>query len=133
MSEAVPRTGAVNVAEKQLDGVVGLADAIGALRDELMQAWTSGQNERLRFKPRPVELTVQVAVTRAGSGRAGIRWWLVELGGEVSRGSAMTQTLKLSLDPVMYDEHGRPTDVLISGTDAEADNEDGDQLLRDAD
>ena len=125
--------GAVSVAETQLHGVVGLADAIGALRDELMQAWTSGQHERLRFKPRPVELTVQVAVTSAGTGRAGIRWWLVELGGDVSRESVMTQTLKLLLDPVMYDEHGRSTDVLISGTGAEADREEGDQLLRDAD
>lgn len=110
-------------------GVVGLADAIGALRDELIRAWASGQQQRLRFKPAPVELTVQVAVTSAGSGRAGIRWWLVELGGEVSRESVVTQTLKLSLDPVMYDDQGQLVDVEISDVeDGEDHGGEGDLL-----
>lgn len=114
------------------DGAVGLADAIGALRDELIRAWSSGQQERLRFKPAPVELTVQVAVTSAGKGRAGIRWWLIELGGEMSRESVITQTLKLSLDPVMYDDQGRPTDVMISDVDSRNKRDGTDDLLRDS-
>ncbi len=122
----------MTVTEMRPGSVVGLADAIGALRDELISAWSSGQKERLRFKPGPVELTVQVAVTDAGKGRAGIRWWLIELGGEVSRESAMTQTLKLSLDPVMYDDQGRPTDVMISDVDIERHDAGGDDLLRDS-
>ena len=117
--------------EAQAKGVVGLADAIGALRDELIRAWSSSQQQRLRFKPSPVQLTVQVAVTSAGKGRAGVRWWLVELGGEVSRETVTTQTLRLSLDPVMYDDQGRPHDVLISDVDAEADQLGEDDLLRD--
>ncbi len=122
--------GVVAVAESSPKGVVGLADAIGALRDELVRAWSSSQEQRLRFKPAPVELTVQVAVTSSGTGRAGIRWWLVELGGEVSRGSVMTQTLKLSLEPVMYDEQGRPSELLISDVDAEAQQTRRDDLSR---
>lgn len=120
----------VSVAESLPKDVVGLADAIGALRDELVHAWSSSQEQRLRFKPAPVELTVQVAVTSSGTGRAGIRWWLVELGGEVSRESVMTQILKLSLEPVMYDEQGRPRDLLISDVDAEAQRTGRDDLLR---
>ena len=119
------------MAEMRPEGAVGLADAIGALRGELIRAWSSGQQERLRFKPAPVELTVQVAVTSAGKGRAGIRWWLIELGGEMSRESVVTQTLKLSLDPVMYDDQGRPTDVVISDVDTEDSHSDRDDQLRD--
>jgi hypothetical protein len=118
--------------EKQPDGAVGLADAIGALRDELTRAWSSGQRERLRFKPAPVELTVQVAVTSAGKGRTGIKWWLIELGGEVSRESVVTQTLKLSLDPVLYDDQGLPTDLVISDTDIRAERDGSDDILRDS-
>lgn len=118
------------MAELAPKGVVGLADAIGALRDELVRAWSSSQQQRLRFKPAPVELTVQAAVTSSGTGRAGIRWWLVELGGEVSRESVMTQTLKLSLEPVMYDEQGRPRELLISDVDAEAQHTGREDLLR---
>jgi hypothetical protein len=119
------------MADEQPEGVVGLANAIAALRDELIRAWSSGQERSLRFKPAPVELTLQVVLTSAGKGRAGIRWWLVELGGEVSRESVVTQTLKLSLDPVMYDEQGQPKEVLIHDVDADADRLRSDGLLRD--
>jgi hypothetical protein len=44
-----------------------------------------------------------VAVTWTGKGTTGISWWLLELGGEVSREKAVTQTIKLTLDPVTLD------------------------------
>jgi Trypsin-co-occurring domain 2 len=105
------------MSQKRPDGAVGLADAIEALRAELIRAWWGSKDAPLRFKPAPVELTVQVAVTSSGKGSVGIRWWLLELGGAVSRESAVTQTLKLKLDPVGFDEHGRPVDVMISDAD----------------
>jgi Trypsin-co-occurring domain 2 len=94
-------------------GVVPLSAAIGALRDELTRAWWDGRDRSVRFKPSPVELTLQVAVTSAGSGHAGVRWWLIELGGEVSRESVVTQTVKMSLEPVMFDKAGQPLEFLI--------------------
>jgi hypothetical protein len=84
-----------------------LAGAIAALRLELLEAWRAGAGERLRFRPAPVELTLQVAVTREGKVDAGVRWWVVSAGGEASRGSTVTQTVKLTLDPVFVDERGR--------------------------
>jgi hypothetical protein len=120
------------VGELQPEGLVNLADAIGALRDELIRAWSSAQQQRLRFRPGPVELTVQVAVTNTGSGRAGVRWWLVEVGGEVARESVTSQTLRLTLDPVIYDDQGQPIDVLISDADARIRPHHGDDLLRGA-
>ena len=47
-------------------GAVPLSAAIGALRGELTRAWWDGRHESVRFKPSPVELTLQVAVTSAG-------------------------------------------------------------------
>ena len=99
-------------------GVVPLAAAVAALRDELTRAWWDGRDRSVRFKPSPVELTLQVAVTSAGSGKAGVRWWLIELGGEVSRESVVTQTVKVSLEPVMFDEHGQPLEFLIDAADS---------------
>ena len=54
-----------------LEGAAPLSAAIAALRDELMHAFwagqfaydVNGQQRTLRFKPAPVELTLQVAVT----------------------------------------------------------------------
>jgi Trypsin-co-occurring domain 2 len=96
------------------EGLVSLSAAIGALRGELTRAWWDGRNQSVRFKPSPVELTLQVAVTSAGKGKAGVRWWLIELGGELSRESVVTQTVKVTLEPRMFvDEDERPLELLI--------------------
>jgi len=43
---------------------------------------------------------------RDGSGK--IRWWLVEAGAAVKSGQERTQTLTLTLTPLLCDEAGRP-------------------------
>jgi hypothetical protein len=99
---------------------VPLSAAIAALRDELARAWWDAKNQSIRFKPSPIELTLQVAVTGRGTGRAGVRWWLLELGGEVSHESVVTQTVKVSLEPQIFDENGQPLEFLIEAVDQEA-------------
>lgn len=101
-------------------GAVPLSAAIAALRDELTRAWWDGRARSVRFKPSPLELTLQVAVTSAGKGNAGVKWWLIGLGGEVSRESAVTQIVKMTLDPVMFDESGQPLEFLIDAIESQA-------------
>jgi Trypsin-co-occurring domain 2 len=125
-----------------LVGGVSVAAAIGALRAELMQAvWAgqfayelNGQPRVLRFKPAPIEVTLQVAVTSAGKGSAGVKWWLIEAGGELSRQKVATQTVKLVLDPVMFDAGGRQVEVLVDTADtAQTTTGGGEELLDAAD
>jgi len=87
-------------------GWVDLTEAIEALRAALAAAWWDGQGRRVRFRLEPVELTLQAGVTRAGKGAAGIRWHVLSMGGERSRETATTQTLKLRLAPVLFDAQG---------------------------
>src|SRR4051812_31854180 len=94
-------------------GAVPLSAAIGALREELARAWWDGRHHTVRFKPAPGELTLQVAVTWSGGGGAGVRWWLIELGGEASKQSAVTQTVKVTLDPILFDEKGEPLEEVL--------------------
>ena len=64
--------------------VVGLSEALIALREELLAAWQEGEGEgrRLRFRvPEPIELTFQAVVTQEGKANAGVKWWLLSLGG----------------------------------------------------
>jgi hypothetical protein len=92
----------------------------------LTQAWWDGQHRSVRFKPSPVELTLQVAVTTAGTGRTGVRWWLIELGGEVSRQSVATQTVKVTLEPKMFDEStGEPLEFLVDAAEETTSTESG--------
>jgi Trypsin-co-occurring domain 2 len=116
-----------------LVGGVSVSAAIGALRTELMQAvWAgqfayqvNGQPYVLRFKPAPIEVTLQVAVTSAGKGSAGVKWWLIEAGGELSAQTVATQTVKLVLDPQMFDAGGRQVELLIDTADTDTDTVDG--------
>ncbi|TLF79096.1 trypco2 family protein [Nocardia cyriacigeorgica] len=99
---------------ESLAGRVSLSAAIDALRAELTRAWEGAQSESVRFKPTAVELTLQVAVTSAGKAHGGIKWWLVDAGAEVSRQSVATQTVTMTLEPVVYTENGqRTTEVYI--------------------
>jgi hypothetical protein len=94
-----------------------LSDAIEALRDDLAKAWWDGQNQRVRFKVEPVELTVQAGVTKTGEGSAGIKWHILTLGGGRKHETATTQVLKLRLQPMFYDADGRSLPPLISDRD----------------
>jgi hypothetical protein len=87
-------------------GGVELTEAIEALRAALVAAWWDGQRGRVRFRVEPVELTMQVGVTHAGKGSAGVRWHVLALGGERSQEAVNTQTLKLRLAPVLFDGQG---------------------------
>ena len=87
-------------------GWVSLTDAIESLRDDLAAAWWDGKRRRVRFRVEPVELTVQVGVTKAVEGSAGVKWQVLAIGGKRSRDVASTQTLKLRLVPVLFDAEG---------------------------
>jgi hypothetical protein len=87
------------------DGTIGLTEAIGALRRELLAAMAEGQQASMRFRLEPVELSLQVAVTKAAEGKVG--WHVLGLGGSYS--SAVTQTLKLRLEPLWMREDGSYT------------------------
>ncbi|MBH5337427.1 hypothetical protein IHE55_22750 [Streptomyces pactum] len=96
------------------DGMVGLAEAIEALRSDLLRAWGGGTARPLRFRPAPVELTLQVAVTAANKGSAGVKWWVVNADLATSRETVVTQSIKLVLDPVGMTPDGEETEFLVS-------------------
>jgi hypothetical protein len=87
------------------DAGVGLAKAIWALRAELVEAINAGAGDWMRFSLDPIELTLQVVVTKDVDGKIG--WKILEVGGEYQ--SEVTQTVKLTLKPVWYGPDGTST------------------------
>jgi hypothetical protein len=77
------------------DVLVELADAIAALRVQLLAAVNEGKDAPMRFRLAPVELSLLVAVTNEADGKIG--WKVLGLGGSYS--SAVTQTLALRPTP----------------------------------
>jgi hypothetical protein len=96
------------MSQDDTDPNVDLAAAIKALRVALEEALTDGQSSAVRFRADPVELTVNVVVTKSRQGAAGVKWHVISVGGQRERELASTQTLKLRLTPVLLDEEGDP-------------------------
>lgn len=93
------------------DEMWGLADAIAALRRELADAMVAGEQDGLKFKPKPIELTIQAVVTKGGDGRIG--WGILGVGGKLE--SAETHVLKIQLEPVLRTElDGYTTDFTVT-------------------
>lgn len=106
----------------RLEGAIPLSEAIKSLREELTLAGIDGTQRRMRFRAGPVELTLQVAATTAGKATGGVKWWLIDAHGELSRQSVATQTLKITLEPVVFDAAGNPSQVYIDGDAANNDS-----------
>ena len=82
--------------------IVGLAQAIEALRAELTEAMNAGRDEEMQFSLEPVELTLQAVLTKEGGGKLG--WKVLEFGGSYE--AATTQALKLRLTPLWKTKDG---------------------------
>ena len=79
---------------------IGLYETIEQLRDELEKLNTSSESKALRFTVDSIDVELKVAVTCDTSGKAGIKFWVInaEAGQKYSQGN--TQTFKLRLSPV---------------------------------
>ena len=72
---------------------LGLAETMEALRAELAQAAAAGAAEGFQFPVTGVQLEFHVGVTKTGEGKAGVRFYVVELGGSGSYAREEIQTV----------------------------------------
>lgn len=79
--------------------MIELAAVIRDLRAELEAAVAAADGAALVFELGPVELEVQVAVERSGSGGARVRFWVVDADVQGRAVQTGTQKVKLSLTP----------------------------------
>ena len=94
------------------DGL-GLADAIGLLRDALLQAQADGADSDIQLPVESMTVELKIAATRSKDGKAGFKVPIVELelGGGGSRDRRSEQTVTVVFGgPV--DRAGRPVKVM---------------------
>ncbi|MFF2199030.1 trypco2 family protein [Streptomyces sp. NPDC058145] len=92
---------------------IGLGEAIRALRAELTEAKGEGEGSWMRFQVSPVDLELQLVVTKDVNGKIG--WKVVEAGASID--SAKTQKVNLTLTPQWWNpsEGEYSADWLVSG------------------
>jgi len=76
-----------------------LADFIGALRAALRTA-ALAKDPQLQFNIGPVTVEFTLMTHHEGSGKAGIRFWVVEAGASASVANESTQKVTLALTPM---------------------------------
>lgn len=84
-------------------GEIALTEAVRGLRAELEQAIVEARDARLKFEASEVTMEFQVGITQAAEGRGGLKFYVLELGGNVSRSEVETQIVTLKLRPVLDD------------------------------
>jgi Trypsin-co-occurring domain 2 len=89
---------------------LGLAESVEALRAELARAATAGAGAGFQFPVTGVQLEFHVGVTKAGEGSAGVRFWVVELGGSGSYAQEEIQTVTVTLGAPV-DDNGDPVKI----------------------
>ena len=87
-----------------------LAETVEALRAELARAAAAGAGAGFQFPVAGVQLEFHVAVTKTGEGKAGVRFWVVELGGAGSYAREEIQTVTVTLGAPV-DQNGEPVKI----------------------
>ncbi len=80
--------------------MVGLGEAIDALRAEIVGAMTGSANEPVRFRVDSLELELQVTATESEGLDGGVKFWLFSAGGSKNSDSAVVHKVTLQLTAV---------------------------------
>jgi hypothetical protein len=98
------------------EDAIGLAEAIGSLRDDLLTARASGAGQDIQLPVESMTVELQVTATRRADGKAGFKVPIVaaELGGAAGwQREAMQTVTVVFAAPV--DREGKPVKVAAAG------------------
>lgn len=77
---------------------IGLTETISALRSELAAAAEKAQGQKIQFPISSVQLEFQVGVTWDTEAKAGVKFWVLELGASGSYANESVQKVTLNLE-----------------------------------
>ncbi|MFF9021261.1 trypco2 family protein [Streptomyces eurythermus] len=92
-------------------GEIGLADAVAAIREELLAAAESGNGQDLQFTVGPVDLEFTVVLRADTTVKTGFRAWVLSADAEVGVGGERTQRIAFTLTP----RHADGRDLSVRG------------------
>ena len=89
---------------------IGLSETISALKSELAMAAVAAEDADIQFPVGEIELEFQIGVTKSGTGKTGVSFWVIELGAEGSYATESIQKVKVKLQAPV-DKTGAPVKV----------------------
>lgn len=79
---------------------IELATLLASLRSEIERARLDSAGEDVRFRVDSIDLELQVAVEKTAEADAGVRFWVVSMGGKGGAKSSETHVVKMKLGAV---------------------------------
>lgn len=76
---------------------LGLSQAIGNLREELIKARTAGSDAGMQFSIDSIELELKVVAGANDKVEGGVKWWVISGGVEAGSSNEASHTLKLTM------------------------------------
>jgi hypothetical protein len=95
--------------------MIELAQVVKDLRSELYRAIDDGMDEPLQFDLGPVELELSMGVEQTDGVHGKVRFWVVDLGGDMSDKNLASQRIKLTLSPTIQLGNGQRVTPRVSG------------------
>ncbi len=89
---------------------IGLVETIDALRSELAAAVEKARGQEIQFPIGSIQLEFQVGVTWDAEAKAGVKFWVLELGASGSYANESVQKVTLNLEAPV-DAEGRAVKV----------------------
>jgi hypothetical protein len=85
---------------------IRLSELIDALRVELAVAIDQGKNQAIQFGVGPIELEVEIGVSKTTTGGGGVEFWVVKAAGERGHEDVVTHRVKVTLEPKLASGSG---------------------------
>jgi hypothetical protein len=79
---------------------IALSKMIAELRRELAESQQAGSNQTLQFHVEEIDLEVKIVSTEEGGINAGVKFWVIDAGGNTKFAAEARQTLRLKLKPL---------------------------------
>jgi Trypsin-co-occurring domain 2 len=79
---------------------IELAALLSSLRSEIDRARLDSAGKDVRFRVDAIDLELQVAVEKTAEADAGVRFWVVSMGGKGAAKSTETHVIKMKLGAV---------------------------------
>ncbi|MGK8488252.1 trypco2 family protein [Nocardia barduliensis] len=89
---------------------IDLAETVEALRAELRKAVLAGEDTEIQFPVTGVQVEFQVGIKKTADGKAGLKFWVVELGTGGGYAAESVQKVILNFGPPV-DRSGAPIKI----------------------
>ena len=96
---------------------LSLSTMIQYLRKEIEIAQENASASNIKFTMGEVEMELNVEISASEKGKAGVKFWIIEAGGELANSNKAAHKIKIKMTPTLINDSERDDVTLSSFND----------------